>query len=99
VSDFLTNAERILLAAGETTSAGSGPSNLAILITAEGGIHMRDASGWALPSLEQHYGARTVYRVTQTRAGVRVEGRSRGETCLLEKELPNSVARRLLAAR
>jgi hypothetical protein len=57
-----------------------------------------DASGWALPSLQAHLGARAVYRVTRNSGQVRVEGRSGGRSCLLESERAAVTARHLLNA-
>jgi len=99
VDSFLLDAERILTAAGEASALGRAPRGLAILITREGGIHMKESCGWALAALEQHYGARAAYVVGETRTGVRVEGRSEGRKCLLERELPAKTARHLLACR
>ena len=77
--------------------ATSDPSNLTILIGLEGGIHVLAESDWPLASLEAHHGARTLYRVSQGRGRVTVEGRSGNQRCRLEAEHPQAVARRLLA--
>ena len=44
--------------------------------------------GWRPEALQAHYGARAVYQVTRSAGGVRVAGRSIGESCLLESAKP-----------
>jgi len=70
---------------------------LAILIGAQGEIHMLEAAGWALASLLAEHGAKTAYRVTREHGQVWLEGRSGGDTCLLRSESPAAAARHLLA--
>jgi hypothetical protein len=97
VGRFLEDAEAILNAAETAATAAPNPANVTILITPEGGIHMLAESDWPLASLEAHHGARTLYRVSQTRGRTTVEGRSGNQRCHLETEQPQAVARRLLA--
>lgn len=94
---FLEDAEAILEAAEDAAGATPNPANLTILIGPEGGIHMLAESDWPLASLEAHHGARTLYRVSQARGQVTVEGRSGNRRCHLEMEHPQAVARGLLA--
>jgi len=96
VGTFLDDAEAILEAA-EVTAESSVPSNVTILISPQGGIHMLSDSDWPLASLEAHHGSRTAYRVSQASGHVTVEGRSGNQRCRLEAEHPQAVARRLLA--
>ena len=93
---FLDDAASILEAA-EAVAESSNPSNVTILITPQGGIHMLSDSDWPLASLEAHHGARTAYRVSQASGHVTVEGRCGNQRCRLESEHPQAVARRLLA--
>jgi hypothetical protein len=97
VGAFLEDANAILEAADDATGATPSPANLTILIGPEGGIHMLAESDWPLASLEAHHGARALYRVSQERGQVTVEGRSGNQRCRLEMEHPQAVARRLLA--
>jgi len=97
VGRFLEDAEAILTAAETATQATPNPTNFTILISPEGGIHMLAESDWPLASLEAHYGARTLYRVSQARGHIAVEGRSGSHRCRVESEHPQAVARRLLA--
>lgn len=94
VGRFLHDAEQIL----ETAEAASAlePANFIILIGPEGDIHMLSGSDWPLDSLQVHYGARTLYRVSRAGGRVSVEGRSGSQHCRLESESPRAVARRLL---
>jgi len=96
VGAFLDDAAAILEAA-EAAAESSNPSNVTILISPQGDIHMVSDSDWPLASLEAHHGARTAYRVSQTGGHVTVEGRSGSHRCRLESEHPQAVARRLLA--
>ena len=99
MTDFLQNAERIF----ETASSAEGmeleSGNLAILIGQDGAIRMVMGSDWPLHSLETHYGAKAAYRVSREASQVRVEGKSRGASCMLQSEPISSIAKRLLADR
>jgi hypothetical protein len=92
----MDNAMQLLEAAENTVQAGHTPSDLTILITSEGGIHMVADSDWSLDALQLHHGARMAYRVSQNAAHVRVEGRAGARTCLFETEKPERAARLLL---
>jgi hypothetical protein len=96
VSRFIANAVEILAAAENTMSAGSTPSDLTILISAEGGIHMVADSDWPLESLRQYHGSSAAYRVHPLEDKVRVEGRSGSQTCVFESEKTERAARFLL---
>ena len=86
----------LLEAAEQANQAGNSPSDLTILISQEGGIHMIAGSDWPLDSLQSHHGARTAYRVSELSSKVRVEGREAGRTCVFETESPARAARILL---
>ena len=94
---FWTDAEGIFETARDASLSGSPDCDLAILIGAQGEIHMLEAAGWALEGLVAEHGAKTVYRVTRERGHVWLEGRSGGDTCLLRSESPAVAARHLLA--
>ena len=96
MSRFVDNAVQILDAAENTVRAGHTPSEITILISAEGGIRMVADSDWPLDSLQAHHGARMAYRVSQRASVVRVEGRAGSRTCLFETEKPERAARLLL---
>ena len=87
---------QLLEAAESAVQSGHTPSDLTVLITSEGGIHMVADSDWSLDALQLHHGARMAYRVSQTAAHVRVEGRAGSRTCLFETAKPERVARHLL---
>ena len=90
MSRFAAQAEEIFRAA---ESAGS-PSDLTILLGDEG-IRLIAGSDWPLDSLLWHHGAKTVYRVTEQRGQIRVEGREGAAHCLIESTRPAQVARML----
>ncbi|HLK19782.1 MAG TPA: hypothetical protein VKT81_12540 [Bryobacteraceae bacterium] len=96
MSRFVDNAVQILDAAENSLRAGNTPSEMTILISAEGGIRMVADSDWPLDSLQAHHGARMAYRVSQRASAVRVEGRAGSRTCLFETEKPERAARLLL---
>ena len=98
MTGFLDNAQRILETA---VSAGdnAGTESLAILIGADGGIHMVMGSDWPLDSLRAHHGAPSGYRVSRRGGRVEVEGKSREQTCLLTSAPALSAARQILTNR
>ena len=96
MSRFLDNAARILEAAESAVESGNTPTDMTILITAEGGIRMLADSDWPLDSLQSHHGAKMAYRVSQNASVVRVEGRADSRTCLFETVKPEQAARLLL---
>ena len=87
---------QLMEAAESAVQAGHTPSDLTVLITEEGGIRMVADSDWSLDALQLHHGARMAYRVSQTAAHVRVEGRAGSRTCLFETAKPDWAARHLL---
>ena len=96
MSRFVDNAVQIFDAAENAVRSGHTPSEMTILISAEGGIRMVADSDWPLDSLQAHHGARMAYRVSQCASMVRVEGRAGSRTCLFETEKPERAARLLL---
>lgn len=96
MSRFVENAVNLLDAAESALESGNTPSNFTILITSEGAIRMIADSDWSLDSLQDHHGARMVYRVSERSARVRVEGRAGSRTCLFETAKPGRAARLLL---
>ncbi len=92
----MDNAVEIFDAAESAARSGQVPSDMTILITEEGGIHMLADSDWPLDSLQAHHGAKMAYRVSQNASVVRVEGRAGARTCLFETAKPERVARLLL---
>lgn len=96
MSRFLDNAVQILDAAESAVQSGHTPTDMTILITAEGAIRMVADSDWPLESLQSHHGAKMAYRVSQNASLVRVEGRENSRTCLFETAKPERVARLML---
>lgn len=92
MSRFLKDAEQILTAAGSADEP-----EISILIHGRSGIHMVMGKGdWPLESLLAESGAGAAYRVSHRDGEVRVEGRSRSESCVLRKRISGSVMRDLL---
>ena len=92
VSRFLKDAEQILAAAGMADEP-----EISILIHGRRGIHLVAGKGdWPLESLLAESGAGAAYRVSHKDGEVRVEGRSRAESCVLRKRTSDRVLRDLL---
>ena len=88
----MRDAEQVLETAVAAAKGDSESS--AICITAVGEIRVVAAPiGWTLSGLAAHHGADTVYLVEQRVGQVRVEGWSRGESCVLVRELPGAALR------
>src|SRR5271170_755910 len=86
----------LLETAEQAVGAGNVASDMTILISQQGGIHMIAGSDWPLDSLQSHHGARTAYRVSEHCSKVRVEGREGGRTCVFETESYDRAAKILL---
>ena len=99
MSRFVENAASLLDAAERAMESGHSPSDLTVLISADGAIRMIADSDWPLDSLQAHNGARMVYRVRNENAKLRVEGRAGSRTCLFETTKPGRAARLLLNSR
>ena len=84
MSQFFENARSIFEAAELASRAGQVPSDLTILIGAEGGIHMVADSDWPLDRLLEHRGARAAYRVGEQDGKVHLEGCSSSQSCRME---------------
>lgn len=96
MSRFVENAVKLMKAAESAAEAGHSPTDMAILISAQGNIRMVANSDWPLESLQRYHGSRTAYRVSKQNDKVRVDGREAGRTCTFESEDPNTAARLIL---
>jgi hypothetical protein len=86
VNAFLRHAEEIFLTA---RTAGGDECDMALLVNADGAIHIVPAEDWNLEPLRLHHGASAAYRVSRGRQGVRLEARSAaGQSCVLEEPGP-----------
>lgn len=88
---FFENAQRIFDVA--RSGAGEEDHEFALLIRPDGGLHFVMESPFSLEAAAIHGGAASAYRVSCSRDGVRVEGRSGGRDCVLQQQNP---ARQLL---
>ncbi len=80
MSPFLRNAHEIFA----TARGAADDCHMAILVEADGAIHMCPSADWDLECLRRHHGAAAVYGVTRNGSKVRVEARSGAERCTLE---------------
>jgi hypothetical protein len=83
VDSFLEHAQQILDVAGADTHGSN--EDFALLIRPDGGLHFIMETPFSLEAASAYGGARSAYRVTRSRAGVRVQGWSVGRTCVLEQ--------------
>lgn len=82
---FLDNAREIMNVAGITNETG----DFAILVGANGGLHFIMDTPFSLEGAVAESGARTAYRVSRSKSGVRVEGRNAaGRRCVFEQHRP-----------
>ncbi len=84
VSAFLQHAEEIFQAA----RAGTGDCDLAFFVKEGGGIQVVAAPDGEMEPLRIFHGADAAYRVRRGPGGVRLEGRSRTESCRMETPNP-----------
>jgi hypothetical protein len=77
----LQHAEEIFLAA---QAGGPEDCDLAILVKDDGGIHVVAGPEGELEPLRIHHGAAAAYRLRRDVAGVRLEARSRRQSCRFE---------------
>ena len=93
VSQFLDQAEDLFA----TAQAAAGEDcNWSLVVGGNGSIQVLDSAAWSLDRLREHLGARAIYRVNRTGGRVRLEGSSRGQSCLLQAETPAAWASQAL---
>jgi hypothetical protein len=80
---FFENAQSIFEVA--RASVGTENQDFALLIRPDGGLQFVMESPFSIEAAALDCGARTSYRVTRSRDGVSVHGRSPGRNCLLEE--------------
>jgi hypothetical protein len=96
VGGFTERAWQILEAAEAASARGEICTEMTILITQDGGIHMLADSSWPLESLAYHHGAQAAYRVREQHGALRVDAREGTRTCRMESISPAETARRML---
>ena len=94
MDEFLRNGQSVLETARAATSRDEPGEALAIVIGRDGSLRAVTGSEWTLEALAAEHGARAVFRVSRTRAKLRVEGRSGTRSLLLEEEMPAAAAGR-----
>ncbi len=83
---FLDNAQRIFEVAQADVSGVH--DQIAVMVRPDGGLHLVMETPFTLDAVASEAGAESAYLVTRSRDGVRVEGRRRGENCVIEKRNP-----------
>jgi hypothetical protein len=87
------NAQRIFDVARSGRDAGNGggdadSQDFALLIRPDGVLHFVMESPFSIEAAAIHAGAQSAYRITRSRDGVRVQGRSACGDCVLEERNP-----------
>src|SRR6476659_89071 len=83
---FADHAASIFDTARTALESGQPPGELTIIVGREGGIRVITESDWSLDSLAAEHGSASIYRVTQQKGSVRLEGRSGARTCIFEAD-------------
>jgi len=86
VDRFADHAASIFDTARTALESGQSPGELTIIVSGEGGIRVITDSDWSLDSLAAEHGSDSIYRVTQQKGSVRLEGRSGARTCIFEAD-------------
>jgi hypothetical protein len=95
MNTFFENAHRIFDVARSAATAGD--QDFALLVRPDGGLHFVMESPFSIEAAALHCGARTAYRITRSRDGVRVNGRSAGGNCVLEESsAPRAFSKEML---
>jgi len=81
-SQLFENARQIFDVAS-AADALSDPQDFALLIRPDGGLHFVMESPFSMEAAAIHAGARSAYRVTRSRDGVRVQGKSGSAGCVM----------------
>ncbi|HBY62291.1 MAG TPA: hypothetical protein DEH78_20915, partial [Solibacterales bacterium] len=82
----------------ETAERLGEPTEMSILLTSGGGLHLVAGSDWPLESLQREHAAAMAFRVTRHGGSVRVDGREGLRSCRFESLPAAEAARRLLGA-
>jgi hypothetical protein len=78
------NTQRIF----EVAQSGGDNQDFALLIRPDGGLHFVMESPFSIEGAAAYAGAQSAFRVTRSRDGVRVQGRSGSGDCVLEERSP-----------
>jgi hypothetical protein len=94
VDHFLRNAQELFDVASADRSGD--PTDIALLLRPDGGMHVIMDTPFALDSVAASRGARVAYRVTRTEASVTVVGQKDGRSCILQGASAGSFQRTAL---
>lgn len=87
MNPLFENAQRIFEVA-RSEQDGDSRQDFALLIRPDGGLHFVMETPFSIEGAASYAGAQTAYRVTRSRDGVRVQGRSAAGDCVLEQRNP-----------
>ena|ERR1700733_892618 len=81
---LLENAQRIF----DVARSGQDRQDFALLIRPDGGLHFVMDSPFSIDAAAIDAGAQSAWRITRSRDGVRVEGRTASRDCVIEERSP-----------
>ena len=87
MDSLLANTQRIFDIARSVADAGADEDNqdFALTIRPDGVLHFVMESPFSIEGAAIHTGAQSAWRITRSRDGVRVQGRSGARDCVLEE--------------
>jgi hypothetical protein len=88
MDSLFENAQRIFEVARSAANTEDN-QDFALLIGPDGVLHFVMESTFSIEAAAIHTGAHSAYRITRSRDGVRVQGRSAGADCVLEARSPH----------
>ena len=88
MSAFLRLAEQILDVASSAAPENAERGEHFIVFDHNGGMRMVESRGWSLGGLREECGAREIFRVERFAGTVKVEGWSRTERCVIQRQRP-----------
>jgi hypothetical protein len=87
MDSLVENTQRIFDVARSAADGGNDHDNqdFALMIRPDGVLHFVMESPFSIEGAASHAGAQSAWRITRSREGVRVQGRSGSRDCVLEE--------------
>jgi hypothetical protein len=95
IFDVAVAGADVAVAGADMAASGAGDfgetQDFALLIRPDGGIHFVMESPFSIEAAAVYAGAQCAFRITRSRNGVRVEGRSGSADCVMEMRKPRQM--------